>query len=79
MEDELKIQLNGMKLLDFSEFYLATIQKYLVIVFCEDISTGMKKEYANFLDDFPNKNELAEIMRTGFKPYQLRNWLTEVL
>ncbi len=67
--------INGMNYLDHNEFYMSDIGQYLTIVFVKDISTGMTKEYAGFLDSYADESDLEQIMRTGFKPYQLRDWL----
>ena len=66
---------NGMKYLEHNELYLAAIKKYLTIVFVEDVSTGMKKEYAEFLDGYATAEEIKQIMRNGFPPYSIRDWL----
>jgi hypothetical protein len=73
------IEVNGMKLRGSNELYLHTIGKYLTIVHVEDNRTGMKKEYAGFLDARATAGDITEIMKTGFKPDQLSNWLNENL
>ncbi|NQZ87085.1 MAG: hypothetical protein HRT54_05835 [Colwellia sp.] len=75
----MNIEVNGMKYLGSSEFYLHTIRKYLTIVYCEDISTGHKKEYAEILDSHADRENIVKIMDTGFKPYLLNEWLNECL
>ena len=73
--ERINLTITGMKYLNHNEFYLGTIAKYLTIVFVEDIKTGMKKEYAEFLDTYATKSDIELIMRQGFKPYGLRDWL----
>ncbi|WP_286269542.1 hypothetical protein [Thalassotalea hakodatensis] len=71
----MNIEVNGMKYLQHGEFYLSSIGAYLTLVFVKDLSTGMTKEYAGFLDAYATDEDVEQIMRTGFKPYGLRDWL----
>jgi len=73
------MEVNGMKFLGSINFFLHTIGKYLTIVYVEDISTGRKKEYAEFLDSRAETEDIMKIMDTGFKPYPLHDWLNESL
>lgn len=75
----MEIALNGMKYLEHNEFYLSHLALYLTIVFVKDISTGHTKEYADFLDAHATKEDIEQIMRVGFKPYELKKWLVENL
>lgn len=80
----INIELNGMKFLATADYWLYTIKKYLVIVFVEDIKTGMKKEYADFVSPTNGGLDLSEedilkIMGYGFKPGEFQFWMNNVL
>lgn len=66
---------NNMKYIEHNELYISAINKYLTLVFVEDVKSGMTFEYADFLDNYATSEDIDRIMRSGFKPYELRNWL----
>lgn len=75
----MKIQLNGMQYIKHSSYYLGHMGQYLVVVFVKDTSTGIIKQYANFVDSADDENEIEMIMRRGFKPEHLQAFLNKTL
>lgn len=75
----MEIKVNGMKYLKHKSYFFGHMAQYLTIVFVEDISTGMTKEYADFINDENSEIEIEKIMRRGFKPKDLQAFLNEAL
>lgn len=75
------IELNGLKYLDHTIFFVGDIGMYFVIVFTQDIRTGHNKEYAKFIAESTVIDEpvIIKVMEVGFEPNGFSNWMHATL
>ncbi len=72
----MEITVNNLKYIKHETFHVGG--ECLVIVFAETEIKEVKK-YAGFVDDENSKEEIEMIMKNGFKPQTLQNFLNDVL
>lgn len=76
------IEANGMVLVAYYEQWHNKLEKYMLIVECEDKSSGHIKHYYDFVDGIDGKIQESELLNTmlyGYPPYNVQTWLNNVL
>ncbi|OUL59274.1 hypothetical protein [Pseudoalteromonas ulvae] len=75
----MSIEVNGMKYINHDSYYVNSVMAHLTVVTVINKKTSMTSYYADFINDPNDPNEIEQIIRNGFKPKGLQQFLNNAL